>query len=246
MIKSQETEKAGEKMPAFFQDIEVFRGDGSRNEKGETLEEFLENYDPYRYKNPCCTVDMAVFGYSGKDPENLEDLRILLIRRKNHPSIGDWALPGGFIELKEDLEVSAKRELFEETNIRNVCAEQIGVFGEVRRDPRARVITTAFMSLVCLDEVEAKAGDDASDAAWFTITMNRQKEEEKIRYQIELQNEQNGVILRPELTVLTNGTLIREQRIEIKNRGGLASDHASILLLACRKLCDRMKCAARE
>ena len=50
MIKSQETEKAGEKMPAFFQDIEVFRGDGSRNEKGETLEEFLENYDPYRYK----------------------------------------------------------------------------------------------------------------------------------------------------------------------------------------------------
>lgn len=58
MIKSQETEKEGEKMPAFFQDIEVFRGDGSRNEKGETLEEFLENYDPYRYKNPCCTVDM--------------------------------------------------------------------------------------------------------------------------------------------------------------------------------------------
>ena len=103
---------------------------------------------------------MAVFGYSGKDPENLEDLRILLIRRKNHPSIGGLgpARGRGLIELKEDLEVSAKRELFEETNIRNVCAEQIGVFGEVRRDPRARVITTAFMSLVCLDEVEAKAG----------------------------------------------------------------------------------------
>ena len=98
------------------------------------------------------------------------------------------------------------------------------------------MITTAFMSLVCLDEVEAKAGDDASDAAWFTITMNRQKEGEKLRYQIELQNEQNGVILRPKLTVLTNGTLIREQRIEIKNRGGLASDHAPLHTLLAGSL----------
>ncbi len=46
-------------MPAFFDDIEAFRGDGSRNEKGESLEAFLEKYDPYKYKNPCCTVDMA-------------------------------------------------------------------------------------------------------------------------------------------------------------------------------------------
>ena len=119
-------------MPAFFDDIEAFRGDGSRNEKGESLEAFLEKYDPYKYKNPCCTVDMAVFGYSGTEPDRAEDLKVLLIRRKNHPSIGDWALPGGFIDLYEDLEESAKRELYEETHIEGVETEQIRAFGDVR------------------------------------------------------------------------------------------------------------------
>ena len=65
----------------------------------------------------------------GTVPERPEDLKVLLIRRKNHPSIGDWALPGGFIDLYEDLEESAKRELFEETHIKGVETEQIRAFG---------------------------------------------------------------------------------------------------------------------
>ena len=40
-------------MTAFFKEIEPFRGNGNENEKGQTLEEFLEEYDPYKYKNPC-------------------------------------------------------------------------------------------------------------------------------------------------------------------------------------------------
>ena len=72
-----------------------FAGMEAETKRENPWKRFWRKYDPYRYKNPCCTVDMAVFGYSGTEPERPEDLKVLLIRRKNHPSIGDWALPGG-------------------------------------------------------------------------------------------------------------------------------------------------------
>lgn len=228
-------------MPAFFEDIEAFRGDGSRNEKGESLEAFLEKYDPYKYKNPCCTVDMAVFGYSGTEPDRAEDLKVLLIRRKNHPSIGDWALPGGFIDLYEDLEESAKRELYEETHIKGVETEQIRAFGDVRRDPRARVITTAFMALVRLEDVKAQAGDDAKDAAWFTIDASEKETKEGILYEMELSNPERDIHLSPRVCLQETGTLIRREETLIRDRGHVASDHASILLLAWLKLKHRIE-----
>lgn len=233
-------------MPAFFENIEEFRGDGSRNEKGELLEEFLQQYDPGKYQNPCCTVDMVVFGYSGKVPDTMEKLKVLLIRRRNHPSIGSWALPGGFIDLYENLEDSAKRELYEETHLQNVTVEQIRAFGEVRRDPRARIITTAFMSMVCLDEVKAKAGDDAKDADWFSIRLNERPGEKEITYEIELENSARGVILRPEVSVQWTGTLIREKKTVVEKRGQMASDHAAILLEAYLKLRKRLEHGTTE
>ena len=80
-----------------------------RNRAGQTLEEFLESYDPYKYKNPSCTTDAVVFSANGKVDEELTGLKILLVKRSNHPSIGFWALPGGFVELRENLEDTARR-----------------------------------------------------------------------------------------------------------------------------------------
>ena len=91
-------------MPAFFDDISSFYGTGERNVSGQTLEEFLELYDPYKYKNPCCTTDAVVFSYREKLDSTLTGLKLLLVKRSNHPSIGFWALPGGFIELQEDID----------------------------------------------------------------------------------------------------------------------------------------------
>lgn len=228
-------------MPAFFEDFEEFRGDGSKNEKGETLEEFLQHYDPGKYQNPCCTVDMVVFGYSGACPDSMSGLKVLLIRRKNHPSIGYWALPGGFTDLYENLEEAARRELYEETNIRNVTVEQIGTFGDVRRDPRARIITTAFMAMVSLDEVNAKAGDDAKDAEWFEMHLEEQKKDEDILFELELENKQRNITLHPEVSVQWKGALIKEKKVVIRKRDQMASDHAAIIIQAYLKLKHRLK-----
>ena len=88
-----------------------FKGDGSCNEEGKSLEEFLEEYDASLYKNPSSTVDTAVFTYK----EDSDRLKILLIKRRNHPSIGQWAIPGGFVDFNEDIDDTARRELEEET-----------------------------------------------------------------------------------------------------------------------------------
>ena len=158
-------------MPSFLSDLSKFQGTGEKNADGKTLEEFLEEYDPYRYQTPSCTTDAVIFAHSGKLEKCLEGLKLLLVKRSNHPSIGYWALPGGFINIKENLDDTARRELEEETGVKGLLMEQIATYGDYDRDPRARVITTAYMSLVDEKDVKIQAGDDAADAVWCEVGM---------------------------------------------------------------------------
>lgn len=131
-----------------------------RNEAGQTLTEFLRDYRPGDYQRPSVTVDMAVFTLEGE---------LLLIRRRNHPNIGLWALPGGFIEMGETLYESAVRELAEETGVKGVGLRSLGMFGAPGRDPRTRVITAAFAVELPRERLhrQIEAGDDAADARLF-------------------------------------------------------------------------------
>jgi 8-oxo-dGTP diphosphatase len=99
-------------------------------------------------------------------------LRVLLVKRKYEPGIADWAIPGGFVRETENLEESAVRELKEETGLAKNCyLEQLYTFGKVKRDPRARVISVAYLALIAEPEkIKLKASDDAVDAAWFPLT----------------------------------------------------------------------------
>ena len=117
----------------------------------------------YRYPRPAITADCVVFAL------DLEDLKVLLIQRGQEPFKGKWALPGGFAEVGESLEDTARRELEEETSLKNVFLEQLCTFSTPGRDPREHVITVAYYALVNLADHMVHAATDASNAAWFRI-----------------------------------------------------------------------------
>ena len=118
----------------------------------------------YEYPRPSVTVDVVVFGYDGGP-----DLKLLLIQRGGEPFKGQWALPGGFVDMDEDLEASALRELEEETGVRDLFVEQLYTFGAPGRDPRGRVISVAYFALVNLTDHPAVAASDAEQAEWYPL-----------------------------------------------------------------------------
>lgn len=115
----------------------------------------------YKYPHPSVTTDCVIFGFDGID------LKVLLIERGIDPFKGQWAFPGGFMQMDESAEEGAARELEEETGLKNVYIEQLQAFSAVNRDPRERVVTIAFYALVKLSDV--KGGDDATQARWFSL-----------------------------------------------------------------------------
>ena len=116
------------------------------------------------YKRPSVTVDVTLLTYAH------DRIQVLLIRRGNQPFAGKWALPGGFVDADEPLDKAAARELQEETGMTEVCLEQLATFGDPGRDPRGWVISVAYLALTGADTIAStKAGDDASDAAWFDV-----------------------------------------------------------------------------
>lgn len=115
------------------------------------------------YKKPSVTVDIVVFTIKDKD------LKILLIKRELEPFKDKWAIPGGFVLEGETLEQAAKRELSEETNVKDIYLEQLYSFGDPNRDPRGWVITIAYYALISSDNLNILASTDAKDVKWFSV-----------------------------------------------------------------------------
>lgn len=108
------------------------------------------------------TVDVVIFTIQQGA------LKVLLVKRKIDPFIGQFAIPGGFVLEDEDLEQAAARELSEETGVSDVYLEQLYSFGKPDRDPRGRVVTVAYFALISADR-KLKAGSDAAEAAWYPM-----------------------------------------------------------------------------
>lgn len=211
--------------------ITRFLGTGAVNADGDTLSAFLEKYNPNKYQNPSNTVDTLIFTYA--ENAGVKTIsRLLLIKRGNHPSIGWWALPGGFVEYRENIDDAALRELKEETGIDDVEICQLKSYGDYDRDPRTRIITTAYVALVPEGSLNAEAGDDASDSGWFEI--------EDCNVNSKCSRQLHKLILREpgrrlELTAnvevrMSTGTILPKTEYKVVDSNLLAADHGAIIL----------------
>ncbi|MBM3793551.1 MAG: NUDIX hydrolase [Acidobacteria bacterium] len=117
----------------------------------------------YEYPRPAVTVDCVVFGL------DQGVLQLLLIKRNSPPFAGCWALPGGFVDQNETLDAAARRELEEETGLREVFLEQLFTFGDPGRDPRGHTVSVAYYALVRQDRHVPQAATDTSDAVWYSV-----------------------------------------------------------------------------
>ncbi|MEK5028650.1 NUDIX hydrolase [Paenibacillus sp. FSL M7-1046] len=216
---------------------------------GITEEQFLKTYDAGMYERPSVTVDMLIFTVMEREQDNYrklseKSLQLLLIQRGEHPYLGQWALPGGFVGVHESLDEAARRELFTETNIDNIYMEQLYTWGEVQRDPRMRVISCSYMALVDRTALNVQAGDDAADAAWFEVSheiLEASRRELEQGYEqdqfikITLQSDKvtlSGVV---KITESVQGHVSKIQR-EIVQSEGFAFDHLMMVQYAIERL----------
>lgn len=171
-----------------------------------TETEFLKSYDSSKYEKPSVTADILVFSINEE-----HCLELLLIQRGGHPYKGKWAIPGGFVNMEESVEDAASRELEEETGLDGIYLEQLYTFGKPDRDPRMRVISVAYMALVPRKTLAVRAGDDASDADLFEVSMEN--------WGLKLHSKKRGIT-------------VREQ--------DLAFDHLEIIRMGLNRLAGKL------
>jgi len=115
----------------------------------------------YEYPRAAVTADAVLF--AEKDGQTY----VLLIQRGNEPYKGCWAFPGGFLNMDETVARCAERELQEETGIVLTGMCLVGIYSDVERDPRGRVITAAYAAMTAMPE--PTAADDAAAARWWPL-----------------------------------------------------------------------------
>lgn len=191
-----------------------------RDAKGRTEKEFLAAYRPGNYERPSLTADIAVFAPEG------EKLRLLLIRRGGHPCLGRWALPGGFANKNEPVEATAARELEEETGLTGLQLGPVGFFSAPGRDPRTWVVSHAFAAVIPPERVgEVKAADDAADARWFELAVEKDGNRARIGFSAP------DVSFAVRLTVerVTLAPALEQVKVTVLENGGLAFDHGEMI-----------------
>lgn len=200
-----------------------------KRQKNPEEESFLAAYNMEKYFRPSVSSDIAAFTIQNRSEENYRkeneaSLLLLLVKRGEHPFKNDWALPGGFMREDESIEECAYREIMEETNIKPISMKPAGVFSECGRDPRGRIISNAFVSIIYDGVREIAGGEDAAEARWFEITL----EKEEGIYYLKLNSE--GIRLSAVLKETHSEFGIK--RFEIMESSGIAFDHASIISTA--------------
>ena len=199
-------------------------------------EEFLAAYNPEEFDRLALTTDILILSISDEEVANYRKsskkyMSVLLVKRDDYPYKDKWCLPGGFLDVKEDLEDCPRRILARETNLHDIYLEQLYTYGGVHRDPRMRIVSTSYMALVDKNRLTDKLSENAS---WFNITYFE---------------EGNEV-----LVVLDNGTdtlkfkikkILHEQttdryKFEIAENDALAFDHPLVIWSGIERLKNKI------
>ena len=200
-------------------------------------EEFLKDYNPDEFKRLSLTTDILVLSVSSNDNSNYrktddKSMSVLLVKRDNYPFKDKWCLPGGFVGYDEELDEAPKRILKNETNLDNIYLEQLYTFGSINRDPRMRVVSTSYMSLIDKNRLNEHINKNAS---WFDITLYEEK---------------NNIVT----IVLDNGTetisfkiekVLREQTTDrysfhVLENNSIAFDHPLVILSGLERLKNKV------
>lgn len=135
-------------------------------------EEFLKAYNPGDYDRISLTTDILILSISDEEATNYRKsskkyMSVLLVKRDDYPFKDKWCLPGGFLDINEDLEDCPRRILARETNLHDIYLEQLYTYGGVNRDPRMRIVSTSYMALIDKNRLTDKLKENAS---WFNIS----------------------------------------------------------------------------
>jgi len=125
---------------------------------------FLDNYNKRLYDTPLFSVDSVLYTY------HEQNLKVLLVKRSNHPDRGKWGLPGGFVDMKEDrsLEDTVIRKLKEKTGVIPPYIEQLATIGNSRRDKRGWSVTVCYTALLAHQNCMANTSS-VTDAKWVRL-----------------------------------------------------------------------------
>lgn len=201
-------------------------------------QQFLSTYRMEDYDRPSVTTDIVAFTVRSEEDESWRKdskenrLSVLLIQRGEHPFLNHWALPGGFLRMDETLEECALREITEEAGVTPVSIMPVGAFSACDRDPRGRIISNAFTTIISEESARIMASDDAIDAKWFDVYYEQNENE---TYVLKLVGD--NVALEAKLAV--KGRQFGRAAFEIVDNGNLAFDHAAILASALESLRDK-------
>lgn len=214
----------------------------------------MQSYDSSGFEKPSVTVDMLIFTVVDEEVDNYRKLsqkalKILMVRRGDHPFIGQWALPGGFVLLNESLDEAAARTLKRETGIENIYMEQLYSWGDVKRDPRARVISCSYLALVDREDVSVHAGAEMADAQWFHVQDQLTEEARKITetgfiheklIKLELWNDRTKLVATIKWTKTVEGKRSRVDT-EIVEANHIAFDHTRMIHYAIERLRNKIE-----
>lgn len=199
-------------------------------------EEFLKHYDSSKFEKLSLTTDILIISIANEKVDNYrktskKNMSILLVKRDDYPFKDKWCLPGGFLDVHEDLEDAPNRILKRETNLDNIYLEQLYTFGDVRRDPRMRIVSTAYMALIDKNRLNTKLMENAS---WFNVSV---KEENEI-VTIILDNGKD--ILKTRIKKILKDKTTDRYKFEIVENNDLAFDHALVILSGIERLKNKI------